>query len=215
MLEASFFGYSYRILDIAQLETLRLWRTDKELQPFMRFRQMITPEQQLAWFHKLADTPEDLHLIVWKDSLPIAYLATKQISSDPFYHEISLILGEKSLRGSPTTLTSVIFLLLLQHGLLKVDAVVATVLKDNLRVLQMLHSLGFVSEEEHTDHFRLFCRVNDFMDRCPRFIEGLKQISSLTPELTIDNDKKYKWVVRSPNLALFHNIGVELKILSS
>jgi hypothetical protein len=213
MFESAFMGYRYSLLGIEQLETLRRWRTDPGLQPFMRYRDPITPLQQRQWFVTLSDKPKDLHLIAWLGSRPIAYLATKRTTSVPLLYEPSLILGEMDLQATPFYLSSVVFFILIHHGLLKVDAVVATVLKSNSRVLKMLQSLGFVPEEEYPEYFRLFNRREVFMQRCPRLVRALVQVTHAPARLEIQHDAEHDWVVENPDFELFEQAGVTLHVL--
>jgi RimJ/RimL family protein N-acetyltransferase len=212
MFETSFLGYSYHLLAAEQLEILRRWRTDPLLQPYMRYRDPITQEQQINWFASLAEKPKDLHLIAWFGSRPIAYLALKQLTIKPLQYEPSLILGELALQATPFYLTSVVYLVLIQHGLLRVDAVVATVLKNNPRVSRMLQTLGFVHEVEHPEYLLLYNRRDDFMQRCPRLVRALEQISQTPARLEILHDAKHDWVVQNPDYKLFQQVGVDLHV---
>lgn len=59
------FGVTIGRLTLAELEVLRQRRNDPALAQFMIFREHITPEQQLAWFHRVDNRSNLYGTVYW------------------------------------------------------------------------------------------------------------------------------------------------------
>lgn len=66
-------GYQVRLEPVgkADLEMLRLWRNDPKISVNMLSQNVISKEQQLAWYRKIVSDESQQHFIIWYKDKPI------------------------------------------------------------------------------------------------------------------------------------------------
>lgn len=66
-------GYSVSLRPVIEsdLEQLRVWRNDPQVSQYMLSQDIISAEQQLAWFKKIQRDPSQLHFIIEYKQQPI------------------------------------------------------------------------------------------------------------------------------------------------
>ena len=58
---------SFRRLTIDDIELVRNWRNSQQINQYMAFRDYITPEMQVAWFHSINNMNNLYFIIEYKN----------------------------------------------------------------------------------------------------------------------------------------------------
>src|SRR5215510_89076 len=72
------FGLTLEKLQHQHLELVRQWRNSDRVLPYMRYRKLIQPEDQLRWFHAL-DPATNWYFIAQIRDVPFALFHIKNI----------------------------------------------------------------------------------------------------------------------------------------
>ena len=144
-------AYKVVLRDIVEtdIETLRQWRNQDDIRSQMLDQQMITVEQQQAWFKGLAQHDTQQHFALEYKSQLVGYANIKSPCQLPLTQteqtlETGLYLGAPKYRG--TFLAFCVALALTDYCFNQLEAkqLVATVLPSNQAALNFNQQLGYV-----------------------------------------------------------------------
>lgn len=147
------YGVTLRRLTEDKIELVRQWRNDPKISQFMEYREIITPEQQLTWFHRI-DNENNYYFIIEVDGKEIGLTNVKDIDykkkcGEPgiFIYDDAYLNGTYSFRTS-MCLNDFIF------EVLGLNYLYGHVLKNNKRAQRYNKTFGYklVSGQENIDN---------------------------------------------------------------
>jgi len=141
------------------LEMVRCWRNDPEVNKFFFNRSYITQEKQREWFQKLIQSGTKIFFIICDkvDGRPIGTIQWEILGNDKRCAEIGIYIGEKDAggKGYGSDAMRAVIGYLLSDG--EMETVRVTALESNQRALEFYKRLGFMeisSGEKHGERVR-------------------------------------------------------------
>lgn len=142
-------GYQVTLRPVTQddLEMLRTWRNAPSVSQFMVSQDIITPEQQTAWFKKVSRDPKQLHFIITYKDQPIGAANLRVLQGADLYTatviEPGLYIFEDKYRANLLTFAPSLLLNDFCFNRLRVKILRAVVKSDNAAALNYNQKLGY------------------------------------------------------------------------
>ncbi|MBU1009745.1 MAG: GNAT family N-acetyltransferase [Bacteroidetes bacterium] len=130
-----------RRLEEGDIELVRLHRNSAFIRQYMDYREEITPEMQLKWFHSINNN-ENLYLFIEYKGDPIGLVNAKNISWDNLTTEGGIFIWDKRYINSPVALLTAMTFGELAANVFHLRAI-ARILKTNKRAIRYNKLIGF------------------------------------------------------------------------
>lgn len=162
-------GYQVTLRDVARddLEMVRNWRNDPATREFMLSQEIITPEQQQAWFDRLqSDTSQRHWLILYRDRpIGVAYIKTineGETLEQPTLVEPGLYIADLDYRGNILAFAPTLLMNDYCFDGLRAHQLQATVMAGNEAALRYNEKLGYREVERNQDLVRIALDPEDY-----------------------------------------------------
>ncbi|MCE2571543.1 GNAT family N-acetyltransferase [Motilimonas eburnea] len=149
------------------IETLRQWRNQDDIRSQMLDQQIITTQQQLAWFKGLGQLDTQQHFALEYKGQLVGYANIKSPTKQSLRQaeqtlETGLYLGDKKYRG--TFLAFCVALALTDYCFdeLKAKQLIATVLPSNQAALNFNQQLGYVIDNQDNEQVSMMLALADY-----------------------------------------------------
>jgi len=132
---------TFRRLTLDDIELVRNWRNSREVNQYMEFRDYITPEMQLAWFHSINNNNNLYFIFEYKDE-KIGVFNGKDIDWEAGIMETGIFIAEEKYTNTELPLLAVLSFGELGLRIFEMDSY-AHMLKSNKRAIRYNKLLGF------------------------------------------------------------------------
>lgn len=142
-------------LESSNLEILRTWRNDPEINQFLIFRGHITSEMQKKWWERNNNEHYRCFLIQYKDEL-IGYTEIKSIDLKLKRAEYGIVIASKEFQNTPISIKVALMMFNFASSI-GLEVLYASVLKTNERAFRFNLGIGYkvISEDNELYHIEL------------------------------------------------------------
>ncbi|MFV0470787.1 MAG: GNAT family N-acetyltransferase; N-acetyltransferase [Paludibacteraceae bacterium] len=141
-MEISKYGVTLRRITVDKIEMIRQWRNDPKIVKFMEFKEFITPEMQEVWFEKINNEQNYFFLIII-DNQEIGLINVKDIDSRQLEGEAGIFIYDDNYYNSTASFQASFALYDFCFDTLRLDRVVAHILKENKRAIKFNKLIGY------------------------------------------------------------------------
>ncbi|WP_416305809.1 GNAT family N-acetyltransferase [Neptunicella sp. SCSIO 80796] len=148
-------GYNVQLksVEFEDLELLRGWRNDPQVSQFMLSQELISKEQQTAWFNKIQRDPAQQHWLIYYKQQPIGSANIKAIYQGQTLRnattiEPGLYIGDKRYRGNLLAFAPTLLINDYCFEQLKVKQLHAVVKQSNQAALNYNLKLGYKIQKQ-------------------------------------------------------------------
>lgn len=170
-MEISKYGVTLRRLTVDKIEMIRQWRNDPKIVKFMEYKEFITPEMQEVWFEKINNEQNYFFLII-VDNQEIGLINVKDIDSRQLEGEAGIFIYDDNYYNSTVSFQASFALYDFCFDTLRLDRVVAHMLKENKRAIKFNKLIGYkiVSGQDDVKN-QLYCLIkSDYQNAKKDFI---------------------------------------------
>jgi RimJ/RimL family protein N-acetyltransferase len=146
------FGITLQRLEPGDLEMVRRWRNSDWVRPYMRYRKVIGPDDQIKWFQNL-DPERDWYFVARAGGVPFALFNIKEIDWSSLCGESGGFVGEPAFRGRPEPAQAALALMDFGFLVLHLATLQARYSPSLLRVVRFNQQLGYTVICEGDDGF--------------------------------------------------------------
>jgi RimJ/RimL family protein N-acetyltransferase len=146
------FGITLQRLEHGDLEMVRQWRNSSWVRPYMRYREVIGPEQQLRWFQGL-DAECDWYFIARVGNVPFALFDIKAIDWTTVRGESGGFVGDPVFIGRPEPAQATLALMDFGFRLLRLEFLQVHYSANLPRVVRFNQQLGYLVRREDDGFF--------------------------------------------------------------
>ena len=125
-----------------KVELVRNWRNDPKIAQYMEFREFITPEMQLNWFHKI-DNEQNYFFILEYEGKEVGLINVKDIDTEIGEGEAGIFIYDDEYLNSDLSFKSCLCLSEFCFDILQLKRMKAHILNDNKRAIQFNKFLGY------------------------------------------------------------------------
>lgn len=158
-LELEGYGVKLRRLTEDKIELVRHWRNDPKIQKYMEYREHITAEQQLAWFHRI-NNDKNFYFLIIVDGKEIGCVSIRDIDYEKLEGEPGIFIGDDDYLNNDYSFCSALCLLDFCFETLQLKELIIHVLKGNKRAIQYNKMLGYVlshnQDNVENQEYRMF-----------------------------------------------------------
>jgi len=141
-MEITKYGVTLRRLTEDKIEMVRNWRNDPKISQYMEYKEYITPEMQKKWFKKI-DNNENYFFIIEVDKKEIGLINIRDIDYDLLEGEAGIYIYDDNFYNSTISFQSSLVLCDFCFESLKLNRVIAHILKDNKRAIKYNKLMGY------------------------------------------------------------------------
>lgn len=140
----SFKSLKLKRLSFDDIELVRKWRNTERVRNTMRYKEMITKEQQLVWFNNLS-VDSDYYYLISLDEVSIGLVNLKNVND--IDAEAGVFIGDESFDRKGYGFAAVFLINYFAFNVLKLEKLVATILDDNTPAIRFNKSFGYVLDK--------------------------------------------------------------------
>lgn len=165
-------GYQVVLREVAEsdIEMIRQWRNDPNVSQYMLSQNIISPEQQLAWFKKIQRDKSQQHFVIHYKSLPIGVANIRacfqdEVLSNARAIEPGLYIANDKYRNNILAFSPTLLLNDYCFDQLACQTLKAVVKADNKAALNYNAKLGYQIEktsENHADLLNITLNKDDY-----------------------------------------------------
>lgn len=161
--EFTMFGITFKPFSEENLEMVRVWRNSDDVRLFMQYQEMITPEQQKAWFKQL-EKKTNYYFVTYQNSIPFGVYNIKDVDFNIGIGEPGVFLKSHTMWEDDSSMRGSIALILFAFETLKLKSLKCHILKSNIKVMAYNKQIGFqINEKWDNDiSFELMLSKEDF-----------------------------------------------------
>jgi len=138
------YGVTLMRLTEDKIELVRNWRNDPKIVQFMEFKEFITPEMHLNWFHKI-NNDKNYFFIIEYDGKETGMINVKDIDNEE--GEAGIFIFDDYYLNSDLSFKSCVCLAEFCFETLKLKRMKAHILNNNKRAIQFNKFLGYKLSE--------------------------------------------------------------------
>jgi hypothetical protein len=146
------FGVSLHRLESGDLEQVRGWRNSDWVRPYMRYRDLIGPEDQVRWFESL-DPCCDWYFVARLEGLPFALFHVKCIDWARACGEAGGFVGDPGFLGRPEPARATLALMDFAFLVLRLESLEAQYSADLRQRVRFNTQLGYRIFRREQDGF--------------------------------------------------------------
>jgi RimJ/RimL family protein N-acetyltransferase len=136
------YGIGLDSLNNDHLEMVRLWRNQEFVRCNMQFKELISREQQEAWFENL-DKERNLYWVIRTHEYPIGLIHIKNIDWRGPEGEAGIFVGEPSYLSMPQPMLAILFMMELAFEALEFTKLKAKIRSGNTQAIEFNQKLGY------------------------------------------------------------------------
>ncbi|MFA8451227.1 MAG: GNAT family N-acetyltransferase [Bacteroidales bacterium] len=171
------FNIKLRRIQESDLELIRSWRNSTFVRQHMEFREEITPEMQLQWFHKI-NNENNLYLFIESQNEKVGLINLKGINFKRKSTEIGIYMADEKYVS--TRLPLLALMTIAEAGLhfFGLEKLHAHVLKSNNRSIHLTKTCGFklCKKQENVENQRYEVTKSDIEIKFIPIIKALRKI---------------------------------------
>lgn len=137
--------YSVKLIRLQEkdIELVRYWRNQADINNFMEFRNYITPTNQIKWFHSI-NNKLNYYFIIEYENKKIGLINSKNYDSNLGFSEGGIFIWDKHYLNSYVAIYSTLcFLNFIFHHLKISKKSMARILRSNPRAIQYNKQIGY------------------------------------------------------------------------
>jgi UDP-4-amino-4,6-dideoxy-N-acetyl-beta-L-altrosamine N-acetyltransferase len=178
------FGITLERLDRGDLELVRQWRNSDWVRPFMRFQQVVTPDEQTRWFARL-DPSRDWYFCAHTGASPFGLFHVKAIDWTRKVGEAGGFVGSPQFIGRPEPALATLALMDFAFSILRLRELEAQYRTSLPRIARFNKQLGYEVFREDTPFVRARVSAGRYF-RCARvFREAAAAVSAMSPHASV------------------------------
>jgi len=205
------FGITLERLKPAHLERVRQWRNSDWVRPYMRYRTMIQPADQEAWFEKL-DPERDWYFCTEVGGRSLALFHIKSIDWAQASGESGGFVADPGFIGRPEPALATLALMDFAFLVLRLDSLEAQYNSALQRVVRFNHQLGYRVFRREADGFlRAHVTAERYFTCAAAFREAAAALHSRAAELSAIDPSLARRLAQHPRSA---RPDFELNLLS-
>ncbi len=139
----------FRRLNLEDIELVRNWRNSQHVRQHMAYRETITPEMQLSWFHSINNS-QNLYFVFEYKGEKIGVFNAKDIDWEKGTMETGIFIAVEKYINTETPLLAVLSFGDIGVRIFKMD-IYAHILRSNARAIRYNKLLGFELCENQND----------------------------------------------------------------
>lgn len=136
------YGVTLTRLTENKIEMIRNWRNDTKISKFMEYREIITSEMQLNWYHKI-DNDKNYFFIIEIDNKEIGLINIRDINSETKEGEAGIYIYDDEYLNSTISFQAAFCMYDFGFEELRLENIIAHILKDNKRAIKYNKMIGF------------------------------------------------------------------------
>lgn len=141
-MELNKYGVTLRRLTEDKIELVRYWRNQPKIQQYMEYREHITAEMQLAWFHKIDNDLNYFFIIEWEGK-EIGLINIKDINREEHTGEPGIFIWDDQCLNSDISFRASLCMLDWAFEELQLESTYAHILTDNKRSIEFAKARGY------------------------------------------------------------------------
>jgi len=177
-MKISKYGIILSRLEEKDLELLREKRNADHIQRYMEYRDYITPEKQLEWFHSINNN-KNLYFIINYDGKARGLINSKNIEWNPLRSEAGLFIWDQELWNTQIPAFSTLTLLEIAFHVYNAEYSICQVLSDNSRAQNFNKQLGYKLIPGQENIYNQYYKLNRewFYKKTAKIIKAAETIS--------------------------------------
>lgn len=171
-MEISNYGIKLRRITQDKIEMIRNWRNDPKIVQFMEYKEYITPEMQEKWFAKINNDKNFFFLIVIENK-EIGLINIRDVDYKSKEGEAGIYIYDDDFYNSTISFQSAFVLYDFCFESLKLNRVIAHILKENKRAIKYNKLIGFkiADEQNEVNNQLYYLDKNDYYTSKADFIK--------------------------------------------
>jgi UDP-4-amino-4,6-dideoxy-N-acetyl-beta-L-altrosamine N-acetyltransferase len=141
-MEISKYGVTLRRLTGDKIEMIRNWRNDPKIAQYMEYKEYITPEMQKKWFEKI-NNDNNYFFIIEVNNKEIGLINIRDIDYELREGEAGIYIYHDDFYNSTISFQATFVLYDFCFETLKLNRVIAHILKDNKRAIKYNKLMGY------------------------------------------------------------------------
>lgn len=136
------YGVVLKPLTKDKIELVRRWRNDPKISIFMEYRDYITPDMQLKWFHSV-DNNQNFYFLIEVDQKEIGLINVRDVDYQQGTGEPGIFIWDDDYLNSTVSFQSILALTDFCFEELNLKKLIIHVLSDNKRAKDFNMSYGY------------------------------------------------------------------------
>jgi RimJ/RimL family protein N-acetyltransferase len=172
------YGIILERLKEEDIELVRQWRNSDPVRLNMKYQDLITPEQQLKWFHSINNLQVN-YLMIHYEGVKIGLLNDKNIDWVLKSSESGLFFGRTEFYNTFVPYLVSVAGIETTFNFLGWNKQVAHIMKSNTNAIQFNLQLGYqlCEGQEHTDHQRYELTWEQFLQKAGKIRNAVRSVA--------------------------------------
>lgn len=177
-MKISKYGIILSRLEEKDLELLREKRNAEHIQRYMEYREYITPEKQVEWFHRVNNN-KNLYFIINYDGKARGLINSKNIEWNPLRSEAGLFIWDQNLWNTQIPAFSTLILLEIAFFVDKAEYSLCQVLSDNPKAQKFNKQLGYELLPDQENIYNQYYKLtrDRFFRKTAKIIKAAETVS--------------------------------------
>lgn len=161
------YGVTLNRLTEDKIEMIRNWRNDPKIVRYMEYKEYITPEMQTAWFQKI-NNDNNYYFLIEFNGKEIGLINVRDIDYELREGEGGIYIYDDDCLNSTISFQATMCLYDFCFETLKLERLIAHILKDNKRAIKYNKLLGYeltVGQDEVNNQLYILTAENYFTQR--------------------------------------------------
>lgn len=141
------YGIELKRLTENELEQVRSWRNADHVRLNMAYQEIISTEQQQAWFKQL-DVNRNYYFLIQSDDKALGVVNLKDIDLEAKTAEAGIFIGETEYLNTLTPILATVAIMEFAFEELELKALKAKIARDNEKAILFNKRLGYVKAKE-------------------------------------------------------------------
>jgi hypothetical protein len=146
------YGIEFTRLEAQHLEMVRQWRNHESVRPRMRYREVISPQAQLAWFNNLHEN-NDWYFVVFRRAFPFGLFHIKAVNWEAKCGEAGGFVGSPDRIGRLEPGIAILGLMDFAFFILDLDFLEAAYSREYGEIALLNRQLGYEVVNDEPDGF--------------------------------------------------------------
>lgn len=149
-MQISKYGIVLTRCTISDIEQMRYWRNLEHVRVTMKYQELITPQQQIAWFTSL-DVATNYYFIIKKNEIAIGVVNLKEVNFKTKQAEAGIFIGNIEHLNTITPILATITIMEFAFNDLKLETLKAKIAVNNVKAILFNESIGYKKQELQSD----------------------------------------------------------------
>lgn len=136
------YGIELETMHAEHLEMIRLWRNQDYIRKRMQFQEILSSEDQLAWFNAL-DAERNLYWVIRSNGYPIGLVHIKDMDDDFRSGEAGVFVGEPNFLDSAQPILAILVMMEIAFYVIGLKQLNAKIHHENHKAIRFNNDLGY------------------------------------------------------------------------